>query len=168
MAQRRGRLRPTPRRKKVWADTEQTLSTIAENTAQALDCLAGFVAAGGSTQGATVIRTIIDLTWSGTATQLSGDKVTLGLITEPTGVAAYPDPIAEPYADWAYVKTMYAGAGHGLLTAGVPNVSHHDVHSMRKLDEVGQSWFLVWILTAPGSVNTLNAFARVRTLILLP
>jgi len=168
MARRQRRFSPTPRRKKVWADHETTQSAIAENTATAVDVLAGFVAAGGSTQGCTVIRTIIDLTWTGTALAVSGDKVSLGLIAAPLTVGVYPDPIAEPYADWMYVRTLYKGAETGLLTAGSPDVSHHDLHAMRKLDEVGQSLFLVTILTAPGSVNTMNLFARVRTLLLLP
>jgi len=167
MAQR-GRIRPTPRRKKVWADHETVQSTIAENTAVPVDVLAGFVAAGGSTQGCTVIRTIIDLTWATTATAVSGDKLTMGLIVGPTTLAAQADPIQEPYADWMYVKTLYIGAGHGLLTAGVPNVSHHDVHAMRKVDEVGSTLYLSTFLTAPGSVNAFNMFARVRTLLLLP
>jgi len=168
MAQRRGRLRPTPRRHKVWADHETTQSAIAENTATAVDVLAGYVAAGGSTQGVTVLRVVIDLTWTGTALAVSGDKLTIGTIVNATGVAVFPDPIAEPYADWSYVSTLYKGAGHGLLTAGSPDVSHHDLHAMRKVDEVGQSLYFVTILTAPGSANTFNLFARIRTLLLLP
>jgi len=164
----RRRFAPTPRRKKVWADHETTQSAVAENTATAVDVLAGFVAAGGSTQGCTVLRTLIDLTWTGTALAVSGDKVTIGMITNATGVATFPDPIAEPYADWSYVSTLYKGAGHGLLTAGSPDVSHHDLHAARKLDEVGQSLYFVTILTAPGSSNTMNLFARIRTLLLLP
>jgi len=168
MARRQRMHAPTPRRKKVWADHETTQSGIAENTATAVDVLAGFVAAGGSTQGCTVLRCIIDLTWTGTALAVSGDKVTIGLVTAPLTVGVYPDPIAEPYADWAYVRTLYKGADTGLLTAGSPDVSHHDVHSMRKLDEVGMSLWLVTVLTAPGSANTMNLLARVRTLLLLP
>jgi hypothetical protein len=158
----------TVRRKRVWTDHETTQSAVAENTATAVDVLAGFVAAGGSTQGCTVVRALIDLTWTGTALAVSGDKCTIGLVTAPLTVGVYPDPIAEPYADWAYVRTLYKGAGHGLLTAGSPDVSHHDVRSKRKLDEVGSSLWLVTVLTAPGSVNTMNLLARVRCLLLLP
>jgi hypothetical protein len=126
------------------------------------------VTAGGSTQGATVIRTILDIAWWGTAAVVAGDKLTISLHTYSTGLGAVADPINEPYADWAYIKTLYAGVDHGLLAAGVPNVSHHDVHSMRKLDEVGTSWFLTGIYTAPGSATTANYKVRVRTLLLLP
>jgi len=168
MSRRSRRFSPTPRRKKVWADHEGTGSTIAEDTSFDLNVLAGFVTAGGSTQGATVIRTIIDLTWWGTAAVTAGDKLTIALHTYSTGLGALADPINEPYADWMYVKTLYAGAEHGLLTAGVPFTSHHDVHSMRKLDEVGTSLFLTGIYTSPGSATTANYKGRVRALFPLP
>jgi len=168
MARARRRFSPTPRRKKVWADHEGTGTTIAEDTSFDLNVLAGFVTAGGSTQGATVIRTLVDFTWWGTAAVTAGDKITLGLHTYSTGLGAIADPINEPYADWAQVSTLYAGREHGLLGAGVPQTVHLDVHSMRKLDEVGTSWFLTGIYTAPGSATTANYKVRVRTLLLLP
>jgi len=168
MARHLRTVRPTPRRKKVWADLEGTGSTIAEDTAFSVDLLAGFIAAGGSMQGATVIRTLIDFVWYPTAAVVAGDKITIGLLHQATGALNVADPIAEPYADWAYVRTLYAGAETGLLAAGAPWVSHHDVHAMRKLDEVGTTWFLSGIYTAPGSATTANYKFRARTLLLLP
>jgi hypothetical protein len=168
MASRRRRFAPTPRRKKVWADHEGTGTTIAEDTSFDLNVLAGFITAGGSTQGATVIRTIIDLTWWGTAAVTAGDKLTLGLHTYSTGLGALADPINESYADWMFVKSLYAGAEHGLLGAGVPNTVHLDIHSARKLDEVGTSLWISGIYTAPGSATTANYKLRCRTLLLLP
>jgi len=156
------------KRGKVWADVEGTGATIAEDTAFSVDLLAGFIAAGGSIQGATTLRTIIDFVWYPTAAVVAGDKLTIGLIHQATGALNVADPIVEPYADWAYVRTLYAGADTGLLAAGAPWVSHHDVHSMRKLDEVGSTWFLSGIYTAPGSATTANYKFRARTLLLLP
>jgi hypothetical protein len=168
MATHRRRFAPTPRRKKVWADTEGTGSTLAEDTAFSFDVLAGFVTAGGAVMGATVIRTLIDFVWWPTAAVTAGDKLTFGMIHQATGALNVADPITEPYADWAYVRTLYAGDSSGLLAAGAPWVSHHDIHSMRKIDEVGTSWFFSGMFTAPGSATTANYKTRVRTLLLLP
>jgi hypothetical protein len=168
MATRRRRFSPTPRRKKVWADIEGSGATIAEDTAFSVDMLAGFITAGGSIQGATVIRTLLDFVWYPTAAVVAGDKLTIGLIHQATGALNVADPITEPYADWAYVRTLYAGGDTGLLAAGSPWVSHHDVHAMRKLDEVGTTWFLSGLYTAPGSATTANYKFRGRVLLLLP
>jgi len=168
MAARRRMHSPTPRRKKVWADVEGTGTTIAEDTAFSVDLLAGFVAAGGAIMGATVLRTLIDIVWWPTAAVVAGDKLTIALVHQSTGAVNVVDPIVEPYADWAYVRTLYAGDSSGLLAAGTPWASHHDVHSMRKIDEVGTTWFLSGIYTAPGSATTANYKLRARTLILLP
>jgi len=165
----RRRLSPrADKRGKVWADVEGTGATIAEDTAFSVDLLAGFVTAGGSIQGATVLRTILDLVWYPTAAVVAGDKLTIGLIHQATGALNVADPIAEPYADWAYVRTLYAGAETGLLAGGSTWVSHHDVHSMRKLDEVGSTFFLSGQYTALGSATTANYKFRCRTLLLLP
>ena len=163
------RLRPrADKRGKVWADVEGTGATIAEDTAFSADLLAGFIAAGGSIQGATVLRTIIDLVWWTTAAGAAGDKLTIALIHQATGALNVADPIVEPYADWAYVRTLYAGGDTGLVAAGTPWVSHHDVHSMRKLDEVGSTFFLSGMYTAPFTATTANFKFRCRTLLLLP
>ena len=57
---------------------------------------------------------------------------------------------------------------HGLVAADTSQYFHADVHSMRKIDEVGETWWLVFVGVAPNTVATYDVAANVRTLIKLP
>jgi len=164
----RRRFTPTPRRKRVWADEAGSLTGAAKATLFAFDLLATYRAAGGSTQGVTVVRTVVDLACSVDQASALGDIVTWGLVKGTQTVADAPDPFSEPFADWAYIHTSFPGEANSDLTAGSPRVpSTFDVHSMRKIDEVGDTWLLCYLasMTTP---TTFTTKFRVRTLLLLP
>ena len=168
MARRRSNFAPTPRRKRVWADSQISRAAVAESTLEANDLLSGIRAAGGFTQGVTVQRTIIDFWWSINEGHNFADTVTIGLIKGTEAVADQADPVLEPYADWAYIKTQNAGATHALVGADAGNSFSIDTATMRKIDEVGETWWLMFRGTAPATAATYDYFARVRTLLLLP
>ena len=152
----------------MWAS--QTVSDVgfAEDALRSEDLLAAYEAAGGSIQGVTVARTLIDISWGINEAHALGESLTVGLIKGTATAADVADPVSEPFADWAYNRVLYAGAGHGLLTADAPNVWHFDIRSMRKVDEVGETWWLIYKGTAQVTAATFDVRAKVRTLLLLP
>jgi len=169
MARRRRMVAPTPRRKRVWADFQLAVAAQAEAVSVPHDLLSDYVTAGGSTQGVTVARTLINITWGINQTHTFLDYFTLGLIKGTTTVADQADLITEAYADWAYVKPMYPGRYHSLMTADSANVWEFDVKSQRKIDEIGETWWLSTQLIAPATASaTVDYDVRVRTLLLLP
>jgi len=169
MARRRRTLTPTPRRRKVWADQTVTDLGFAEDALRSADLLADF-ATVGSTQGVTILRTIIQLVWSINELHTPAERLTVGLIKGTTTAADVADPITEEYADWAYLHTAWAGKGQsGSTAADAGNYIDLDVKSMRRVDEVGESWWLIFRGTAPLTATaTYDVRARVRTLLLLP
>ena len=168
MATRRRMVRPTPRRKRVWADQEISDNGFAEDALRSNDLLTGYIGAGGSTQGITVVRTLIWMTWLINEAHTPTDRLTIGLFAGSTAAADVADPDTEPYIDWAYHNTLFSGADHGLVAADTPQVSFHDVRSARRVEEVGQTWWLIVKGSAPGTAATYDFQARVRTLLLLP
>nr|AGA18337.1 hypothetical protein [uncultured marine virus] len=160
---------PTPRRKRVWADSQIVDTGFAESALRSNNLLSGFIAAGGATQGVTVQRTIIDLVWTINESHTFADDLTIGLIKGTTATADVADPVLEPYADWAFLKTTWSGNGHGLVAADAAMHVHVDTATMRKIDEVGETWWLIVKGTAPQTASaTYDYYARVRTLLLLP
>jgi len=168
MARRRSNFSPTPRRKRVWADSQITDTGFAESALRSNDLLSGFRAADGSTQGVTVQRTVIDIVWTINESHTFADNLTLGLIKGTQATADVADPVLEPYADWAWIQTSWSGAGHGLVAADAAMHLHIDTSTMRKIDEVGETWWLILKGTAPITAATYDYYARVRTLLLLP
>jgi len=169
MARRRSRFTPVPRRKRVWADTQIIDLGFAEDALRSEDLLADFVAAGGSSQGVTVQRTIIDLMWGINEAHTPSDYLTVALIKGTSATADVADPRLEPYADWAWIQTDFSGMRTGLVTADAPEGLHVDTSTMRKVDEVGETWWLIYKGTAPVTATaTYDVRARVRTLLLLP
>jgi len=169
MARRRARFSPVPRRKRVWADTQIIDLGFAEDSLRSEDLLADFVAAGGSSQGVTVQRTIIDLMWGINEAHTPSDYLTVALIKGTSATADVADPRLEPYADWAWIQTAFSGGQHGLVTADASETLHVDTSTMRKVDEVGETWWLIYKGTAPVTATaTYDVRARVRTLLLLP
>jgi len=169
MARRQRTAPPTPRRRKVWADLSIADDGFAEDALRSNDLLADYISAGGSSQGVTVLRTIVTVAWSINEAHTPKEKLTFGLIKGTTAAADVADPINEEYADWAYLSTRYAGRDHGLVTADAGNYVDLDVKSMRRIDEVGETWWLIYRGTAPATATaTYDVRARVRTLLLLP
>jgi len=169
MARRRMRFAPTPRRKRVWADSQITDTGFAEDALRSNNLLSGFIAAAGSTQGVTVQRTIIDLVWTINEAHTFADNLTLGLIKGTTATADVADPVLEAYADWAWIQTSWAGENHGLVGADAAMHLHIDTSTARKIDEVGETWWLIMKGTAPQTATaTYDMYCRVRTLLLLP
>ena len=153
----------------MWADLTIADVGFAENTLRSNDLLADYVTAGGAHQGVTVARTIIDLIWTINEAHTFNESFTVGLLKGTTSTADVADPITEPYADWAYIKTFYAGDNGGaLVSADAPNPHSLDVRSMRKVDEIGETWWLIFKGIAPATAATYDFRARVRTLLLLP
>lgn len=169
MARRSRLARPTPRRKRVWADTQITDLGFGESSLRSEDLLADYKSSGGSAQGVIVARTIIDLTWWVDTNGSVDNFFTLGLIKGTQSAADVADPVAEPYADWAFLKTDYQGASHSVVAIDRPMTYQIDTKSMRKIDEVGETWWVIYSGGAPTSVaETFSLKARVRTLLLLP
>ena len=152
----------------VWM--EQTISDtgFAEGALRSNDLSTEFEAAGGALMGCTVIRTLIDLVWLINEAHTPADRLTLGLIKGTSAAADVADPVSEPFADWAYHRTLFSGMDHGLVAADTAQVFHADVRSMRKIDEVGETWWLIYEGTALNTVATYDVTANVRTLIKLP
>jgi len=167
MSPRRRAARPTPRRKKVWADRIGVQTGLATSTLVAFDLLSTYKTAGGHVQGVTTLRTVIDMAWLFNEAHIMQDKLTIGLAKGTDTVADAPDPLNEPYADWAFNKTLYSGfmgtSGTGVDT---PNVLSFDIHSMRKVDELSETWLLCFIFASGGL--TADISFRARTLLLLP
>jgi len=169
MARRRPRLAPTPRRQRVWTDIEIADDGFAEDSLRSEDLLASYVSAGGSTQGVTVVRTLIWGTWLINETHTPKDLLTIGLIKGTRTAADVADPDLEPFADWAYHYTHYSGLEHGLVAADSPEGLMHDVKSSRKISEVGETWWLIYKGSAPTTTTaTYDVRFRVRCLLLLP
>jgi len=169
MARRRRMNQPVPRRKRVWADTQSTDLGFAEDALRSDDLLADYRAETGSTQGVTVARTIVTMLWYINEAHTPDDFITVGLIKGTKATADVADPITEPYADWAFLRTMYSGETNGLVTADACEVLTIDTSAMRKVEEVGETWWLIYRGSAPiTSTATYSIRARTRTLLLLP
>ncbi len=167
MATRRhsGRRIPTgQRRKLVWATTEQTTFTLTGNTtANLFDLLSNYRAAGGATQGITIIRTHIQIAQQ-TASPSIGAGVFMGLIVgDKTDTATQQNALAE-YNDWMLYKNLYTmGTVSGASNDEARN--EIDLRAKRKMQELGQTYWLV--LQALTAQTTTVAFS-VRALLALP
>lgn len=170
MARGRRRLITAPKRKRIWADTQVTDLGFAEDSLRSDDLLADYRAEAGSAgTGLTVQRTIISLAWFINEAHTPEDFLTVGLIKGTKATADVADPITEPYADWAFLRTQFSGDGHGLVTADVVQTMSIDTPVMRKVDEIGETWWLIYRGSAPITATaTYSLRARVRTLLLLP
>ena len=152
----------------MWADQTFTVTAGTKTTLYAFDLLAAYRTAGGSTQGVTVVRTILDFGWLINEAHVMQDYATMGLVVATKTVADAPDPVTEPYADWAYITTLISGSqGTSGTAADTPDVRFFDVHSSRKIDEIGDTWMCCLELSGTGTL-TWDAQARARTLLLLP
>jgi len=168
------RLRSTrafPRRKTVWAHDNIT-DTVASNTFKTYDLLATAKSVGLMTQGVTIGRTHLAIqVWSAVA---GGDQMAFGVLRGQntdvgTGIAGAPTPIADPYEDWAWwdIRTASEPGGSGCYSrTGLTNSWAIDIKSMRKLEELQQSYNLV--MQAATVAATVSFTVCASTLILLP
>ena len=170
MARRRPMVQPTPRRRRVWTDVEISDNGFAEDALRSEDLLANYASvAGASTMGVTVVRTLIWYQWLINEAHAPSDRLTLGLIRGTRAAADVADPDLEPFADWAFHETRFSGLVTGLLTADAPEGGFIDAKSSRKIEEVGETWWLIFKGTAPATATATYDFqARVRCLLLLP
>lgn len=164
----RRRTTPPVRRKRTWADDQITDLGFAEDALRSENLLTTYIAAGGSTQGCTVQRTIVSAIWWTDTVSSADNAMTFGLIKGTSVAADVPDPVAEPYADWAFLHTSFQGEGHGIVANDTGMTVFIDTSSSRKVDEVGETWWLVFRGSAPtAAAETFSVRARVRTLLLL-
>jgi len=159
--------RVTPQRRKlVWAQTTLTDTAFAVTTNRTTDLLAGFIAAGGSTQGVTVMRIHCAYSFRSADVQVNGSRLVQGFCIGNDG----NDPVTAPHSDWLTNVSHFVGRGHGLLTGGTPNVGEIDVRSKRKCDEVGDTLFhsMKYILGAAGAEDDASYQGHFRVLLALP
>jgi len=163
------RFAPTPRRKRVWANQGGTDLGFAEDSLRSQDLLTAYIAAGGSTQGVTIARTLVTICWFINEAHTPIDRLTVGLIKGTQTTADVADVVTEPFADWAWNKEYYSGDSHGLVSADAGQYVTIDCRSMRKIEEVGDTWWLIVKGTAPNTTTaTYDMRFHVRTLLLLP
>jgi len=150
----------------VWAQTDLTDTAAAVATNRTTDLLAGFVTAGGSTQGVTVMRIHADFSFRSDQTTINGSRLVQGFAVGTSGV----DPTTTPYEDWMLNRSWFVGAAGQLLTANSPNVGEVDIRSKRKCDEVGQSLYhsMRFVVGAAGTETTFSYRGQFRVLLALP
>jgi len=155
-----------PRRKLVWAQTTLTDTAFAVGTNRTTDLLAGFVTAGGSTQGVTVMRIHAQYSFRSDQTTINGSRLVQGFGIGNDG----NDPVTAPFADWMLNFSSFVGAAGQLLTANSPNVGEVDNRSKRKCDEVGDTLFhsMRFVVGAGGTETTASYQAQFRVLLALP
>jgi len=151
------------RRKLTWATAAGTFSGI--NTDGVMeDLLANYKAAGGSTQGCTVIRTHIDIAIQ-TATPNIADGVFCGLIVanDPNTLSDYGP--TEGFLDWALYRHLFV---MGTTSGSSSQETRYeiDLRAKRRIQELQESWYLN--LTALLGVNSTNVTYNARTLLALP
>jgi len=166
MARRVQRSVGSVRRKLVWAQTTLTDTAFAVATNRTTDLLAGFVAAGGSSQGVTVMRIHCAYSFRSADAQVNGSRLVQGFCIGNDG----NDPTTAPHADWLLNKSHYVGQWHGLLAAGTPNAGEIDNRSKRKCDEVGDTLFhsMKYVLGAAGAEDDCSYQGHFRVLLALP
>jgi len=132
------------------------------------DLLSNLVAAGSSTLGATVMRTHVRIQTH----RVGGlsDALFLGI-----RVAGRQDVLSDADMsrdeDWALLDLMLAGCGVNTVTMGLdPTPSGEgfniDLRSRRRVEELGQSWFMYLRSNLVGTDYGVSFWAR--TLIALP
>jgi len=150
----------------VWAQTTLTDTAFAVATNRTTDLLAGFVTAGGSTQGVTVMRIHATFSFRSDQTTINGSRLVQGFGIGNDG----NDPVTAPHSDWLTNVSHFVGTGHGLIAGGTPNAGVIDVRSKRKCDEVGDTLFhsMRYVLGAAGAEDDASYQGHFRVLLALP
>ena len=149
------------RRRLEWADTVVLHNAFGPNLPQSDDLLAGFVTAGGSREGLTIMRTRI--TWS-YAPAAVGDQLRVGLIVTETAAAALQlNPLSEPYEDWMLNHAVYPNASGATVDA--TRIGEIDNRAKRKITGMRETY---WMSVVASTATTNSWTAHVRTLVALP
>lgn len=173
---RRRRFAPQVRRKMIWArrigeGAEAGVSIPAAGVA--FDLLAQFRNDGGSTLGSTVTRVRIDLSLDWAADFSNVDQLAMGVLVDQlqANQTEVPRPGIEEHADWMYwrrigVSPLYSAIP---LNAAAPTTAiltswEIDVHSQRKMEELGQT---LWFVLDPTFAGATTLFATFNSSVLL-
>jgi hypothetical protein len=149
------------RRRKVWARQwgEDHPAVGQPGTPVQTDLLGGFGAAMGSNEpGMTLARVVGSFYLTYEAGSLAGgsSEVGIGLLSSSDLINAGIGPMSNEYVDWFYHQQhhLYTPSVGGELSEGGGNHRWDiDLRSMRKLDEIGDSLWLVTQTWGTGSVT---------------
>jgi len=147
-----------------WATRSLNENAIVSGTYVAVDLLSEFVAAGGSLEGVTVIRTHLVLAYAAAST---GGVARLGLIVESKGagtLAGGPlDASSNPYESWLLNTRLLPTCSGAVVDASTPH--RYDIRSKRRVQHLNETYWLTFAPTDTGT-SSLSIFAR--TLLALP
>lgn len=173
MAIRRRPRMAAPRRKLIWARSQDVMvPALVPAAGTAVDLLAQFRTDGGSTLGCTVTRVLLDfqLLWTNDIT--TTDAMAVGVIVDQLQAAQteVPRPGVEPHADWMYWRRTGVSPVDLAITpssTAVQSALAIDVKSQRKMEELGQT---LWLVIDPtfGGTTTLTAQVNSSVLLRLP
>jgi hypothetical protein len=155
--------RPSGNRRRLeWASTTITHNAIASGTVTTDDLLSGFVTAGGSREGLTVMRIHLQLAYAAAS---AGGTSRIGLIVAGSGSTAATElnPASFPYEPWLLNRLLFPTTSGAVVDASTP--FDIDNRSKRKVQHLGESLFLSWVATDTGT-SSLVGLARV--LVALP
>lgn len=167
------RFRPTARRKLIWARGQDVINpALVPAAGTAADLLAQFRTDGGSSLGCTVTRVLLDLQLVWTNDITTTDQMAVGLLVDQiqANQLEVPRPGVEPHADWMYWRrTGVAPVDLAITpssTAAQVGLSI-DVKSQRKMEELGQT---LWLVIDPtfGGTTTLSVTVNSSVLLRLP
>jgi|SRR6267154_3392966 len=164
VAARRGR---PQRRKLVWAtDVWSNVGVAAGAKLPQRDLLAGLEVVGSSILGVTIMRTHVKMSFS-EATADTGLGGYLGMIVNTAPTVTNLDPSVSFYDDWMLNTALGPPTATQVYMSGTNTVWGYDIdlRAKRRLEEMGEKYWLTFINTASGTVQT-SGF--VKTLLALP
>lgn len=179
----RKRYAPTARRRLIWARSQDLFQPPAGLPAAgtAVDLLAQFRADGGNSMGCTVTRVRLDIGFQinnpGAVNLTSQDQLAAGVIVDQiqANQAEVPRPGAEEHADWMYWRRSpyttnpESAVPYGTGTAPVYHmVWTVDIKSQRKIEELGQTLWLVLDPSYSTGVPIVGVNANSSVLLRLP
>jgi hypothetical protein len=162
--------RRSPRRRTAWARTNAALNIAAVNQETTIDLLATWRAAGGTQQAVTIGRTHLRVSPLG-GVPVVGNALFIALMRGQSNdvganIAGAPNPsvdLNEDYLLWDLVQCDPTGA----LVPGGSAQLQYDIKSMRKLNQLEQSYNLVCSSTG-WTAFPLNLRVSASVLLLLP
>jgi len=155
------------RRETVWIRDNITDTLATGSHYKTYDLASTFKAAGGNTQGLTVVRAHLSIAvWSVVA---SGDQMAYGLVRGQntdvgTDIVGAPTPIADPYEDWAFwdIRTASNAGGSGCYSrTGLTNAWEIDVKAMRRIPEIQMTFNLVMQTAVVGATLDFSVVSSV-------
>jgi len=151
------------RRKLTWGTTVESITLSTTPTATLVDLLSGYKAAGGSTQGITIMRTHIQVAVQTSSPDI-GSGSFLGLIVGTNDDTPVQLNAQAEYDDWMLYRACYA-MGTVAGGTGFEHTYEIDIRAKRKMQELNQVYYLV--LEALDT-NITNVAFSARTLLALP